>query len=99
MLNLMDLIRGLFRGYQRARRCVALPCAVDLDPRICEPLAVHVRLTFLRTLYSKGPYNYCRIPANLHVALFGHCLRRLISRRLDTGQEFTFGGGTPVYID
>src|SRR6266567_9436766 len=62
LLNRPGLIRRLLRADQRASRCHALPGAIGLDPRIYKPFAVHVGLSFLRTLYAKDAHDDGRIP-------------------------------------
>src|SRR5579863_3005096 len=74
----------LFRGYQRARCSDALPSVIELNPCIDESFSVNVRFPFLRALYPKHSDNYSGISINLNAALLGHCLRRLIVRRLNT---------------
>jgi hypothetical protein len=97
--NPADLICCWLRGDQRAGAGDALPGAVDLDPGVGEAFAVHVGLSFFGALYAKRPDHYGGIPVHLHIALLGHGLGRLITRRLNAGQEFALGGNAAVDID
>ncbi len=60
---------------------------------------MHVGLPFFGAFYAERSDHDCGIPIDLHVALLGDGLGRLIVRRLNTGQKFALGGNAAVNID
>src|SRR5260370_9722513 len=91
--------RFLFRSYQRAGGGDALSGAVELDPGVHETFAVHVGLPFFGAFYAERSDHDCGIPIDLHVALLGDSLGRLIVTRLNTAQQFALAVNAAVNID